>query len=159
MKKIIIIITTIILTSLLLTSIFFMIWPTLGLLDYSKAGKRSFNNAKNFLYKVSFEGIIIEKKIQGKIQDVDDYRVDISLISIDPIPGFGHAYFFSFNRRNEILSLRLTQHIFENININDTVIKSHKDYYIKFNGEPFQLLSTKKDEWFPNVRSKYPYRN
>jgi len=149
MKKIVIII---ILVMFLLFIIFIITFPYIILLSRSIDNKKSFENSKYYFYNVSFEGIVVKK---GKL-----HNVEISLMSLDPIPienseyGIGMSRFFFFHMSEGILFLYLPQYVYENINVNDTVVKDRDDYYIKINGTQFQLLGTNKKEWFPDTKGK-----
>ncbi|HEY5589912.1 MAG TPA: hypothetical protein VIK55_02735 [Paludibacter sp.] len=119
-----------------------------GELDDSK---RIFNNEKNYMLNLSFEGKT-QKKINESLYDKSHrYSVKIILYKINPKPSFCERQYPTFYdlKNDSVLYLSVSQSFFNQIEVNQEVNKNVKDYYIEVNGKKLLLLSKDKDKWLP----------
>jgi hypothetical protein len=130
------------------------IFSSCGYKKYADAIKEEtrnqFDKDKNYIYRLSFEGLITEKKY-CKECEVCNYKLMIKISQLSEKPNISNAGFppyYTFEN-DSLLSISVSKELYQEVKEKDKVNKENESYNLKVGTHELLYLNKEKYEWLP----------
>ena len=115
-----------------------------------KETKKTFEKNKDFIYKLSFQGQVIEKVFCEKCI-VNRYTLKIELLQLSEWPSIGIAQYppYYIFEKDSVIIITVPKELFEHAKERDSVIKDCQSFNLRVGNKEYLYLNKGKYQWIP----------
>lgn len=112
--------------------------------------KRIFSTHKDYIYSLSFEGIVTKKEVCDNC-NINKYNVRITVNELSKKPDISNIQYppYYMFESDSVLTISVTKDLFDLIKTNDKIIKKTKAFELTVNTKKELYLSKDENKWLP----------
>ncbi len=110
--------------------------------------KRNFSTHKDYIYSLSFEGIVAKKEVCDNC-NINKYSIRMTLSGLSKKPDISNIQYppYYLFEGDSVLTISVTKDLFGLIKVNDKIIKEIKEFELIINTKKELYLSKDKNKW------------